>query len=133
MSKTVYLLAPNGNGFLAFGVGCVLTVSEGNVLASTPSGFGICLQSFDRDVKKASGHLALWACAVATAPEGDLLRWDTERGCVVDELAQDEDVFEESFLPVPDALVYDVAQMLNIPTYAPSTEMTGEEAIARAA
>lgn len=194
--KTVYLLASgySASAVVAFGVGCSLSafVNErdpfdlgdseapmhGVRVNAGPCSF---LLSGHDAPQEAEGAVHVWFQAIIGAPEGALLRWDNERGCVVDELAHDEDVFADDLMPVPDALVQDVAQTvaatqwqkcpecgnalyafpgetvggcedpfcpravertedetevtrpLLIPTYAPSAEMTGTEAIERAA
>ena len=84
--KTVYLITRGG--FFAFGPGCSLTIDGGSVLAISPSGFGITLMSKERDIEKAYGNLALWSAAIVSAPDGTLLRWDTEKEQVSDELAE---------------------------------------------
>ena len=94
MSKTVYLITTSG--FIAFGTGCTLTIDAGNVLAMSPSGFGIQLHFMGKYTEKSDALLALWGAAIAHAPDGALLRWDEEKQDVVDELEADDSAFEEA-------------------------------------
>jgi hypothetical protein len=101
--KTVYLIV--SGGFLAFGTGCVLSVDSCFVRAFSPAGFGVMLGYFSKNEAAACAHLAIWATAIASAPDGALLRWDDERQMVVDELAP-ADVFAEdestpALIPLP--------------------------------
>ena len=184
--KRLTLLSVKG-AFTEWGPGCLLTTlnltdeTENAAAVGVRTGGEWVVLSRHADQETASRQCTEWLSWIMSCPEGALLRWDVEQGRVVDELAPAEDVFEESFLPVPDALVQDVAlsvaatqwqkcpecgdalyafpgetaggcenpfcpravertedetevtRPLLIPNYAPSTEMTGEEAIARAA
>lgn len=126
MSKTVYLLDTKRD-FIAFGAGMFLVNNQDNTIKvgllvgpSVLGGFDLSSHPTEKD---AAGAHAAWIQAIIAASEGTLLRWDVERGCVVDELAPDEGVFADEhlapidgvfggLLPVPEALVEDVAQMV---------------------
>lgn len=98
MSKTVYLLDRKGD-FIAFGAGMFLVNNQDNTIKvgllvgpSVIGGFDLSSHPTEKD---AAGAHAAWVQSIVGAPDGALLRWDVERGRVVDELAPDEDVFAE--------------------------------------
>ena len=94
-NKTVYLIAPSGTGFIAFGSGCTLTIDACNLMALSPSGFGVYISGDGRDLQSAKSRLALWGSAIAAASDGSLLRWDEDTQSVTDELAQGDSVFAD--------------------------------------
>ena len=100
--KTVYLLDRKGD-FIAFGAGMFLVNNQDNTIKvgllvgpSVIGGFDLSAHPTDKD---AAGAHAAWIQAIIAAPEGALLRWDVERGCVVDELAPADDVFADDYDP----------------------------------
>lgn len=66
----------------------------GYVDTETPE-YAAYLEADNVAARKAAGCAAAYLQAIIGAPRGALLRWDSERGEVVDELAEEDDFFAE--------------------------------------
>lgn len=98
--RTVYLLGLDGS-VLAFGVGCLLSVRvegvQGNPNPWRVTGDRISISSHPTS-QEAKNAVRVWLQAIMGATDGGLLSWDSDRGCVVDELAENVEAFADSYL-----------------------------------
>jgi hypothetical protein len=124
MSKALYLIGLNGS-FLQWCPGCLVRIERNDqIVARNPHGFRIELCAAPRPsfskapgdqfgeagfmaaqekahsdyARAVRGCIAAWQQAIITAPDGALLRWDSDRQQVVDELAEDGAAFAEHHL-----------------------------------
>lgn len=70
------------------------TLESGHVDTETPE-YAAYLEDDNVAARKAAGCAALYLQAILGTSEGALLRWDSERGQVVDELDEDESAFAD--------------------------------------
>jgi hypothetical protein len=107
MSKRLIILS-FAHSFVEWGPGCICTIgqigdgADGSPIRSTVviSSGEVYFHACDFDTSaEAKAARALWLQAILGAPGGGLLRWDVERGQVVNELYADDATFAE---PAPE-------------------------------
>jgi hypothetical protein len=102
-AKRLVILSDTGN-FIEWGPGCFLQANSSPlysgagfavVVSSSTGQLGLRLGEFATE-EQAKAVRDLWLQAIIAAPDGGLLRWDSEREQVVDELDDAEESFAEA-------------------------------------